>query len=149
MVFITTQEPETERRLLLSAKSNLGALPKGLGYRMEQRIVSKGIVGSHIVWDNAPVTITADEAIRQSGSHTSKTAEAKEFLRDYLSAGSVAADTVTAAAEREGISGGTLRRARKELGIVPKKSGYQGQWVWELPESPSTDNVIPIKGAHR
>ena len=62
MAFIATEEPETERRLLLPVKHNLGPKAPGLAYRFEQRIVSKGIVGSHIAWDIAPVTVTADEA---------------------------------------------------------------------------------------
>ena len=136
MVFITADEAETERRLLLSVKNNLGAKAPGLGYRMEQRIVSKGIVSSHIAWDSAPVTVTADEALRQSGADTGKFADAKEFLLDMLSSGRISAETVTAAAERQDISKRTLRRARKDLKVKAEKSkgSLDGGWLWSLPD---------------
>ena len=64
----------------LAVKNNLGPKASGIGYRMEQRIVSKGIIGSHIVCDSAPVTVTADEALRQANANGGgKTGEAKEL----------------------------------------------------------------------
>ena len=116
-------------------KNNLGAKAQGLGYRMEQRIVSKEIVGSHICWDGAPVTVSADEALRQSGADTGKFADAKEFLLDMLSGGPISAEMVTAAAERQDISERTLRRARKELKVKAEKSKgtLDGGWLWSLP----------------
>jgi len=135
MAFIATEEPETERRLLLPVKNNLGPKAPGLAYRFEQRIVSKGIVGSHIAWDIAPVTVTADEALRQANSNRGKIADAKEFLRDHLSAGPVAADIITEAAEREDISDWMLRKACKKLRVVKAKNGYQGAWMWKLPDN--------------
>ena len=143
MAFIATEEPETERRLLLAVKNNLGSKAPGLAYRFEQRIVSKGIVGSHIAWDNAPVAVTADEALRQANSNRGKIADAKEFLRDHLSAGPVAADTITEAAEHEDISDWMLRKACKKLGVVKAKDGFQGAWVWKLPDQ--DNKVVQLK----
>ena len=138
MVFLVSEEPETQRRLLLPVKNNLGAPAPGLGYRLAQRVVSKGIVSSHVVWDSAPVTMSANEAIQQAASGTNgKIVEAKEFLREELASGPVSATDITAAAERMDISARTLRRARNDLGVKVSKTGFQGQWVWELPEAPA------------
>jgi AAA domain-containing protein/DnaB helicase-like protein len=134
MFFITSEEPETERHLLLAVKNNLGAKAKGLGYRMEQRIVSKGIVGSHICWDSMPVNVTADEALQRSNSEGGKTADAQELILDMLSAGTMSWEAIQGAGDKEGISPATMRRARdklKERGMINKTQiGYQGGWEW-------------------
>lgn len=142
MFFLTATEPETKRRLLLPVKNNLAALSDGIGYRIAQRIVSKGIVAPHIAWDSEPVTMTADEAMRSGGNGAAKLEEAKEFLRDHLANGAANADDVKAAADRDGIKIATLRRAHKELGLRSRKAGYHGGWIWELPEPKS--NVVPF-----
>jgi replicative DNA helicase/DNA-binding transcriptional ArsR family regulator len=138
MVFITSEEPETERRLLLSVKNNLGAKAPGIGYRMEQRIVSKGIVGSHVVWDSAPVTVTADEAIRHNPDGGGKEADAREFILDQLSAGTMSYEALKEVADREGINPATLRRARDKLKdagkIIRTKVGFKGGWEWSVHE---------------
>lgn len=133
IVQVTMQEPETDRRLLLSVKNNLGQKAPGIGYRIGQRQVSKGIVAAHVIWDNEPVTMTADEAMQRSSSESSsKLGDAKELLREELSAGPVPAKDIIAIAERQGITEITLMRARKTLGVDAKKTGFDGGWVWTL-----------------
>jgi AAA domain-containing protein len=63
LVFIAIEEAETERRLLLAVKNNLGPLADGLGFRLGQRCVTADIVASHVVWDHAPVDVNANEAL--------------------------------------------------------------------------------------
>ena len=121
----------------LAVKNNLGPKASGIGYRMEQRIVSKGIIGSHIVWDSAPVTVTADEALRQANANGGgKTGEAKELILDLLSAGTMSWESITEAADKEGISTATMRRAcdqLKKAGKIDKTQvGYQGGWEWTI-----------------
>jgi DNA polymerase len=86
MVFIATKEPQTDRRLLLPVKNNLGPLAAGLGFSLEQRLVGNEILASHVIWDSAPVTTTADEAVA-AASNQGATAmrEAVDFLREELS----------------------------------------------------------------
>ena len=132
-------EPSVRRANLLglAVKNNLGPKASGIGYRMEQRIVSKGIIGSHIVWDSAPVTVTADEALRQANANGGgKTGEAKELILDLLSAGTMSWESITEAADKEGISTATMRRARDQLkkaGKIDKTQvGYRGGWEWTI-----------------
>jgi putative DNA primase/helicase len=143
MAFIATEEPQIEhratgpekRRLLLAVKNNLGKKAAGLGYHFEERTVSKGIAASHVSWDSSPVTVTADEAMRNDGADSRRRADAKAFLLEYLQDGPAEADAIKAAAEREKFSARTLRRAREELGIVTRKAGFQGKWIWQLPDN--------------
>jgi putative DNA primase/helicase len=136
MVLVATKDIATDRRLLLPVKNTFGALPPGLGYRIAERTITKNIVAPHVVWDNEPVTMSADEAIREAASGKSgKLAEAKEFLREELADGPKGAETIIAAAARLEISERTLRRARKDLKIVPRHDpDFKGGWLWELPK---------------
>jgi putative DNA primase/helicase len=138
IAFLATEEPGTDRKLLLPVKNNIGARAAGLGYRLEQTLIPDGIVASRVAWDSAPVTVTANEAVR--GSNTEplpKRADAEALLREELASGPVAATTIEELATDLGISERTLRRARKDLGVVPKKDGFGGGWTWSLPDKPS------------
>jgi putative DNA primase/helicase len=66
--FAVIQDTDNEGRiLLLHAKNNMAVKPQGLAYRLVQRIVGEtgqGVVASYVIWDNEPVVISADEALR-------------------------------------------------------------------------------------
>ena len=66
--FAVLEDPENdERRFLLQAKNNLGPKCKGLVFRMEQRVVSEGIVSSNIIFfENEQVSQSIDEALTAS-----------------------------------------------------------------------------------
>src|SRR5262249_19830197 len=88
MVFIAAREPQSERRLLLPVKNNLGKPAPGLGFTLAQRFVSNDILASHVLYDSAPVTTTADEAVAASNYEgPSALNEATEFLREELANG--------------------------------------------------------------
>jgi hypothetical protein len=126
-----------ERRLLLGVKNNLGPLPDGIGYSIQGATIGDGIETCHIEWDNDPVDITANEAIRAAKGTTSasKLQEAEDFLNDCLKNGEpVAAETVYAKAEQQGLSTRTLKRAKEKIGIISQKNGFfGGGWTWKLP----------------
>jgi hypothetical protein len=132
IALLAVEEPETDRRLLLSVKNNIGPEAAGIAYRLEQRTVTNNVVGSHVVWDTEPVTMSANEAMRSAGSGESKVAEAEELLREELADGPVPADEIIAKAARVEISEKTLRRAKKRLGINATKGDFFGGWKWEL-----------------
>jgi hypothetical protein len=60
-----------------------------------------------------------------------------------MAEGASETDKVKAAGEREKFSARTLRRARKDLGIMTRKPGFQGKSVWELPPQPA--DVVPLR----
>jgi hypothetical protein len=51
IVLLAIEENEGGRKLLLPVKNNLGSKPPGLAYRLAQRIISRDIVASHVVWE--------------------------------------------------------------------------------------------------
>ena len=115
--FIVTRDAEDEnRRLFLPVKNNLAPLGKGLAFRLEQPLVADGIVGSSVVWEAEPVTITADQALQatdaQSTGKGSAGAEAEELLRNALATGPVAMKDIQAEAKEAGLSWATVRPAQ-------------------------------------
>jgi putative DNA primase/helicase len=133
LVFIAIEETGSERRLLLAVKNNLGALAPGLGYRLAQTIVGGGIVASHLVYDNQPVSTTANEAVRAQPNDQSARKDANDFLQEELADGPRSAVEIKRAAAEAGFSWATIRRAQGELRIKPRKMGLAGEWQWDLP----------------
>jgi putative DNA primase/helicase len=135
LAFFVTEEPETERRLLLPVKNNLGLKAPGIGYYIGTQLVSKGIVAPYILWDDAPVDLTANQALAANAAALKDGGalnKAKQFLRELLANGPVDAKDGEEAAKANGISDRTLDRARTDLGVKAEKDGYQGAWRWHL-----------------
>jgi putative DNA primase/helicase len=133
------------RRLFLNSKNNLAPLAAGIGYRLVQRIVGKpgqGVPASYVDWDNAPVTVTADQALAAAagGSETREAGrDAEEFLREFLAGGPMPAKEGEEHARALGIAPRTLDRARKKLGVLARRKSEgkdgKGQWLWSLPSN--------------
>jgi putative DNA primase/helicase len=150
LAFVAIEDPGAERNLLLPVKNNLGTLAPGLGYRLEQTIITNSIVAPRIAWDSAPVTTSANEALAASATganNSSALADAKEFLAEELASGPVAQGELKRRAHDADISEVTLRRAKKALGVIAAKG--RGSWTWELPQNPrrrsSEDDHSPLQ----
>jgi putative DNA primase/helicase len=138
--FMLTRDPEDEtRRLFLPVKNNLAPLGKGLAFRLEQRLVADGLVGSSVAWETDTVTITADQALQAAddrGGGGGAGADAEEFLREALASGAVAVTDLKTDAREAGLSWATIRRAKDRLGIVAKRESHgrdgAGRWTWAL-----------------
>jgi hypothetical protein len=138
------------RRVLAITKSNLAPLPRALYYALE----GVGAV-ARIGWGDF-CDLTADQILPVPPPRgAERRGEAKDWLRQRLAAGPVAASELVADAEEQGISEVTLRRAKKSLRVSASKAGYQGKWTWELPaEEAGTEDAAedsgcpwPAKGA--
>jgi hypothetical protein len=145
--FAVIEDPDNESRMLfLHAKNNMAKPPQGLAFRLEQRLI-EGLTRpvSCVAWENQPVIMTANEALRGADKHEPTAKEdAIEFLRILLANGPVEVMDI----EKEARSAGLLRddrlisqskpfrAARKALGIVPfqRKGQRAGGWFWGLPE---------------
>jgi hypothetical protein len=68
---------------------------------------------------------------------------AKALLTEILASGPVAKTEIEEAAEANCIALRTLERAKAELGIVAKKGGMRGGWMWELPPASVTRPAHP------
>jgi putative DNA primase/helicase len=134
--FVAVEEPESDRRLLLAVKTNIGPTAAGIGYRLEPAQTAKGIETIRVQWDTEPVHFSANEALNAAAEAArggGQKREAEAFLEAYLEAQPMPTDKVQAAAKANGISERTLDRAKKRLRVVAEKAGYQGIWMWRLP----------------
>ena len=109
----------------------------GLAFRIEEKALPGGINAPHVVFEPGTVEITADEALSQSNASArggSALDDAKNFIIEQLRDGPVSATEMKERAEEEGIASKTLRKAREELCVIPRKeTGQNGPWVWSLP----------------
>ena len=144
---LVAPDPEDEtRRILAVSKSNLGALPPALAYRVEGDVATGA---ARIVWEGATAHTAADLLAtpvddEERGART----DAADFLAELLERGPLPTRKVKAEATQAGVSWATLRRAATSLGIRPQKVGKPGDkeqhWEWRLPEDAHED----AEGAH-
>ena len=138
-VFIVAEEKGTDRRLFLPAKNNLASAGGGLAYRTQTKATSSGIGSSAVVWDSAPVLVSVNDALASVAGQTKlepALADAEDFLRLVLSTRPMPAKTVKSEANDAGVSGASLRRAARGLGVKKRRIGgiaESGHWIWELP----------------
>jgi archaellum biogenesis ATPase FlaH len=131
-VWHVAKDPDDEqRRLILPAKMNLAPDPTGLAYRIEQGAVC---------WEADPVKMHADELLAIEANakpDTDRTQrdEAAEWLREVLADGPTPPKELIADGREHGHSEKTLRRAFKDIGGAPTKTGMDGGWLWSLPGS--------------
>jgi hypothetical protein len=146
-------DTENEGRVLfLHAKNNMAGKRQGLAYRLVQTDVGEPdhpIIASYVLWDNEPVVVSADEALRatEDSGDRAAGAEAEEFLRDKLANGPVPAREGEEDARALGIAPRTLKRARKRLRVIARRESDgadgRGRWLWSLPQG----GQEPRKGA--
>lgn len=126
---------EDGRRLLLHAKNNLAPAPLGLAYKIQETLVgARAIVSSRIMWEGEHVDISVDEAMQQDRGWKSPLKDkAEEFLKDLLANGPRKQADIDEAAEESFHAPRTIRRAAETLGVIKKKDGMTGGWLWRLP----------------
>src|SRR5262249_5373998 len=144
----------SDRRLLVSVKSNLSAPAPPLAFRVCARCphCRKVVEGETCTECNVRTTGsiewlgTPDKAISADAllaDHERVDAEdrhsAADFLREQLKDGEVETGTILRAAKREGIAERTLTRAKKDLRIISRHEGQPGKpsrWLWKMPPTP-------------
>jgi putative DNA primase/helicase len=138
---VTADSEDSGKRLFLPSKTNLGKPRDGLAYRIADTVLpdpeGSVIWVPYVKWEDAPVTMTADEAMAaMAGGVEGKSAveEAKQFLTEVLTDGGMAANEVKKAAEGAGLTWATVRRAKSLIGIKPHKAGMHAGWLWALPK---------------
>jgi hypothetical protein len=123
LVTTDPNDPDSKRRLLTPAKQNVLIDPTGLAFE---------IVDGKVVFENDPVTITAEEALGTTGSIEAPALnEAKQWLSERVTTGkTMAATEVYKQADEQRISKRTLERAKKELHIESYPLTVDGKKVW-------------------
>jgi hypothetical protein len=69
---------------------------------------------------------------RSRGPEAKELVDAMELLKEMLAGGPVRTSEVLSQARGQGFSERTLRRAKKKLGVVAKRSEHMGPWEWSL-----------------
>jgi hypothetical protein len=125
--FLAGSSPDAPSQpALLQIKSNLGPLAYPLSYKIDD-------VGNFFWTGLSKLTREEMLADRPTGAGLPKRKFAGEWLRQYLQNGSETQGRIEIAAERDGVSIGTLRRAKFDLGVHSAKDGIKGVWYWSLP----------------
>jgi hypothetical protein len=68
-----------------------------------------------------------------------KQEDAEEFLRAELAEKEQLVDDLKKAAKKIGVSWRTVWEAKRTLRIRARKDGFQGPWLWRLPDTPPKD----------
>jgi hypothetical protein len=146
VMHLMADEQDRNRKLLLPGKCNLAHSAPGLAFRI-------GGNPTHLDWEPEPLEgFHADDAIGPSDRNESARGPAPaareaavKWLSDVLAASPLPVAEIEAQAKAAGLSKATVRRAREEMGIIPRKRTFSGGWEWGLPEP---QEVHPIaKGA--
>jgi hypothetical protein len=125
--FLVGSSPDAPgQTALLHVKSNLGPLAPPLDYRIGE--------AGNFHWTGLS-NLTPEDllAARPTGAGLPKRKFAAQWLRDYLQPGSQTQGSIEIAAERDGVSIATLRRAKFDIGVRSSKDGKSGAWWWTLP----------------
>lgn len=131
--------PTGDRRLLVPVKGNLSAPAPVLAFSVRPNPDGVPIV----VWEGGTVEgVDADAVLGgftdgTPGPDPEAEAEAAEFLRGELAEGPKPTSDLLPRAVSLGISKGSLRRAKKSLGVLSRRVGFgaEGSWEWVLPEA--------------
>lgn len=133
------EDPEGERgtgRILTVAKGNVRAAGRGsLAMRVEATDVpgldGKPPISTARLIEIGDSNVSAEDLLDSGEDRTAK-GEAMTWLRDLLANGPMMARDVQAAADGEGISARTLKRAKQSLGVRSVKQGATGGWAWQI-----------------
>jgi putative DNA primase/helicase len=156
--FLVMRDPDDPDRILfLTAKNNLGKDPGGLAYRIGVRFVGEhdDIPAPHIIWEDKPVAITANEALAAvNGNAQDRTAteEAADFLRELLADGPVPQKDIEAQADAAGLSWATVKRAKKIAGVKAERRGVEGErgagrWYWSISGMTAGHSIKGLRGS--
>ncbi len=142
---IVRDEDNNNRRLFLPVKNNLAKIRTGLAFRVVEKLAPEPVFDAYpvIEWENAPVMMTADEALAQKpdGRKSEPLERAKKLLAEMLAKGPVWQKEVERRASAAGIGGKSLRNARDALDVEAKREGGRaGSWLWSLP--PDRDDLF-------
>ncbi|MGD9950950.1 MAG: AAA family ATPase, partial [Desulfobulbus sp.] len=149
------KDADDQKRRLIRTKSNIGPDGGGFEYDLKQTNVPgfSDIYASCILWGDA-LEGSARELAGQIEDEKTETGpspreEAKEFLLDILNDGPRLQVEIKDLSDQEGISIATLKRAKKELGIISTKLSEGWEWRlknWVQPDQgDQEDQILKVK----
>ena len=129
-LLLANDNDDPQSRVLALIKSNYGAQRDSLTLQIKAR---DGI--PYIVWTGTTKQTGEQLLAPQTSEEQGAVREAAEFLRSELAEGAVESNQIFKAAEAQGVSRASLRRARAIVADC-HKVGMTGSWYWTLKGSP-------------
>jgi hypothetical protein len=108
--------------VLVHIKSNLAAKGPSIGY----------VIGDGTVSLTGPVDVSEEQMLGRTGTRPKPRQTATEFLLEELKEGPKSSTELQSAAHDRGISISTLKRAARELGVIPRPGGFGQPWICAL-----------------
>ncbi len=138
---------EGEPNTLARIKSNIGPDGGGYEYTISFSEIEPGIIGSRVEWGR-PLEGSANDifATCESDDAATERDDAAWWLRTELADGPIATKDLQRLARDAGHSWPTVKRAKKDLGVISEKANFQGGWRWMLPEGDQTVERDPLGG---
>jgi putative DNA primase/helicase len=137
-LLLAADPADPTRRILATSKANLASPPASLAFRL---LPVPGSDVARVAWEGES-PYTAAELLRPltNGERPTALDAVRAWLRQELAAGPRPASELLAAAEANGLSLASLRRARQaERVVVRKARGHHGAWIWSLPDADDKD----------
>lgn len=132
LAFAVGKDPDDEhRRVLAPTKANITRPAPSLAWYIEDASNGHG----RVVWEGES-RYGADELLRAptDPEEREERDEAAGFIRAYLidAGGEAGAADVIKAARGSGFAERTVKRARERAGVITRKAGMRGGWLWQL-----------------
>ena len=148
--WLVEKDPDDEderRRLLVPLKNNLGDDSTGFAYSIETVNLTPEIETSRVRFEG-PVQMKAAELLQRQSSDSeqrSLTDDATDFLEMYLAAGAQLSKDAIRAADADGHTPKSIRRAREKLRVIVVRtgSGKAHASTWELPQTSLVPTPAP------
>lgn len=144
---VARTKEDTDRRVFVPLKNNIGNDLDGLYFSVESHILDEEIETSRIAWGEDVAYETADEILLvnvDGDKQLSAVDNAANWLREKLKNGPVSAMDLEREAQTAKHSWRTVRRAKKDLGVVSEKAQYQGASHWSLPNDGQVPRVTEL-----
>lgn len=122
--------PDDPRRVLAVTASNLAREAPALRWSLVASADDPDV--AVVAWGET-CALTPDQLLaRPDAEEAGALGEAGEWLRAELAAGPRPPKEVQAAARKAGIAWRTIERAKGKAGVISRKDGFDGVWVWAL-----------------
>jgi len=134
---------ETDQRMIVVEKSNLGKYPDAVSFRLATFDENPDL--ADVQWGQEHSDVSAADLVTAAADpkEHSRLNEATDWLTEALANGPKPAAELLAAARSDGIAERTLRRSSKRLGVNTRKASLGGGWEWSLPEVAKTTPTVP------
>jgi hypothetical protein len=145
LVATDPQDGERQRRIMTPLKNNIGDDRTGFAFTVEPHYLPDGIATSRIVFDPNPLTVDANDLLRDTASRGGgddgglgpALIKACYFLRNALEGGARRTTEVQADADANGLAWRTVESAKKQLGVISTR--LDGHWWMRLPSPPQSE----------